>query len=65
MERIDAFVGTGARTKTDVIEMALQAGLDHLEHQELATGFALLADPQYQDLALPTEAQLEANRLVN
>lgn len=63
IERIDELVGRGSGTKTDVIEKALQAGLDRLEELELAQGFALLADPAMQDMAFPTGAQAEVARI--
>jgi len=61
VNRIDEFVVRGGGTKTDVIERALQVGLDRLEELELAEGFALLGDPAMQDMAFPTGAQAGAN----
>ncbi len=60
VERLEILIQRSGGTKTDMIEKALRAGLDRLEGQDLAQGFALLADPEMQDMDFPTGAQAQA-----
>jgi len=63
LDRIDDLVCREGRTKTDIVEKALRVGMDRFEELELAEGFALLADPDMQDMVFPTGAQTEAVRI--
>ena len=58
-DRIETLASRG-RSKTAVATDLLERGFARLDEEEMAAGFALLGDPEMQDLHFPTGAQLEA-----
>lgn len=59
VQKIEARAQETHRSKTDVVEELMQIGLAKLEDLEAAEGFALLGDPEMQDMTFPTGAQRE------
>ena len=63
-DRIEA-LAAGGRRKTAVATEILTRGFTQLDEEEMAAGFALLGEPEMQDMQFPTGAQLEAMRLAD
>lgn len=63
VERVERRAQSEGQSRTAVIEQLLREGLDRIEEREMAEGFALLGDPEMQDMAFPTGPQREAARL--
>ncbi len=63
-DRIEALAG-GERRKTAVATDILIRGLAQLDEEQMAAGFALLGEPEMQDMEFPTGAQMEAMSLAD
>jgi|GEM_PF-5990127 len=63
-ERIERLSSDG-KTKTAVTTEILSRGLNQMQEEEMAAGFALLGDSEMQDMHFPTGAQLKAMRFAD
>ncbi len=64
-ERIGRLARDRSQSQTQVINELLSLGLSRIESEELDAGFALLGDPEMQDMEFPTGPQREAMRLAD
>ncbi|AIE85546.1 ribbon-helix-helix protein, CopG family [Fimbriimonas ginsengisoli] len=64
-DRIEKIAKDRGRSQTQVIEQLLELGLQKLDQEALAEGFALLGSSEMQDMDFPTGAQQEAYRVAD